>query len=429
MLPEGTMNTEVEMTIDERYKYLRKMRQRYRVAERQARGKLLDEMQAITGLHRKSLIRHMNGSLERKPRKQERQKEYGPDVDAAIGVIARSLDYPSAERLTPKLRSMAEHLAKHGELQVSAAVLKQLAQVSISTVERRLKRWPSDLARRKRIPSRSASSALHGIPMGRIRWDTKEPGHFEADTVHHCGPSASGEYVHTVQIVDVATGWSNRQATLGRSYTVMEHAFDTLLKRLPVAVREIHPDNGSEFFNHHMLRYWKEQVKGVHLSRSRPYHKNDNPLVEERNATFVRSYLGYDRLDTVAQTRMLNLLYDKLWVYGNLFLPMRRTVSKEIVPTPDGGTRIRRRYDRARTPFERLCETGVLSATDRRNLQVLYDRTNPLQLREEIYDLIDQLFALPNAVPGVTEDVYQLVDLPRERQAADQSLVTLSFDG
>jgi hypothetical protein len=222
-----------------------------------------------------------------------------------------------------------------------------------------------------------------------------------------------------VQIVDVATGWSDRQATMGRSYLVMEHAFDILVERLPFAVREIHPDNGNEFFNHHMLRYWKEKVKGVHLSRSRPYHKNDNPLVEERNATFVRSYLGYDRLDTVAQTRMVNLLYDKLWVYGNLFQPMRRTVKKEALPTSDGGTRIRRRYDCARTPFERLSETGALSTSERQKLEALYEQTNPLRLREEIYDLIDQIFALPNAVPGVTENVYQLVDLPRERQVAD----------
>jgi hypothetical protein len=413
------MDTEVEMTINERYKYLRKMRQRYRTASRQQRGALLDEMQAVTGLHRKSLIRRMSGSLERKPRKRERQKEYGADVDAAIAVIARSLDYPSAERLTPRLKSMAEHLAKHGELQPSASLLEQLAKVSISTVERRLKRLPRDCARPRHKPPRSTNSVLRHIPMGRIQWDIREPGHFEADTVHHCGPSASGEYVHTVQMVDVATGWSDRQATLGRSYLVMEHAFDILVERLPFAVREIHPDNGNEFFNHHMLRYWEEKVKDVHLSRSRPYHKNDNPLVEERNATFVRSYLGYDRLDTVAQTRMVNQLYDKLWVYGNLFQPMRRTVSKEVVPTSDGGTRIRRRYDSARTPFERLSETGVLSAIARQKLEDLHEQTNPLRLREEIYDLVDQIFALPNAVPGVAESVYELVNLPSERQAAD----------
>ena len=314
------MDTEVKMTINERYKYLRKMRERYQVADRKERGKLLNEMEAITGLHRKSLLRLMHSSLVCKPRTRERQKEYGADVDEAIRVIAKSLDYPCAERLAPGLRAMAEHLSNHGALQVSASVLEQLDKVSVSTLERRLRRFRDDRTRLPRRRSPSANSALCGVAMGRIPWDTPDPGHLETDTVHHCGPSASGEYVHTVQIVDVATGWSDRQATLGRSYTVMEAAFDILLERLPFEVHELHPDNGSEFFNHHMLRYWKEKVKGARLSRSRPYHKNDNPLVEQHNAAWVRAYLGYDRLDTVAQTQAINQLYDKLWLVFRVIL-------------------------------------------------------------------------------------------------------------
>jgi hypothetical protein len=423
------MDTEVKMTINERYKYLRKMRERYRVADRKERGALLTEMEAVTGLHRKSVLRLMHSSLERKPRRQERQKEYGADVDEAIHVIARSLDYPCAERLTPGLRGMAEHLGRHGALQVSTSVLEQLDQVSISTVERRLKRFREERTRLPRRRSSSANSALRGVPMGRIPWDTPDPGHLETDTVHHCGPSASGEYVCTVQIVDVATGWSDRQAVLGRSYTVMHVAFDILMERLPFALRELHPDNGSEFFNQHMLRYWGEKVKGVRLSRSRPYHKNDNPLVEQHNAAWVRAYLGYDRLDTVAQTQAVNQLYNLLWVYCNFFQPMMRTAEKQLVVTPDGGTRIRRRYDRARTPFERLCETGVLSPQQQLELEALHAQTNPLQLREEIYALIDHIFSLPGATPGVTENVYQLVALPQVPQATDSPLVTLSFEG
>ena len=413
------MDTEVEMTVNERYKYLRKMRERYQEVGRQQRGKLLDEMQVVTGMHRKSLLRLMHSRLVRQERKRERQKAYGVDVDEALQVIARSLDYPCAERLTPSLRALAEHLSKHGALQVSASVLQQLDKISVSTVERRLARLREDRARLSRRRSPSANSALRGVAMGRIPWDTQVPGHLETDTVHHCGPSASGEYAHTVQWVDVATGWNDRHATLGRSYTVMERTFDRLLGRLPFEVLEIHPDNGSEFFNHHMLRYWKEKVTGARLSRSRPYHKNDNPLVEQCNAAWVRAYLGYDRLDTVAQVQALNQLYDKLWVYCNFFQPMMRTTEKRVMPTADGGTRMQRRYDRARTPFERLCESGVLSVQKRQELQAIYDQTNPLQLREEIYALIDYIFSLPNAVPGVTEDVYQLVGLPSMEQAAD----------
>ena len=388
MLPEGTVSAEDEMTINERRKYLRKMKKRYVGAGRKQRGELLTEMAAVTGLHRKSLIRLMNGSLERKARKRERGATYGPDVDRAIQVIAESLDYPCAARLTPNLVTMAQHLVRHGELRVSERLLEQLGRISVSTVERRLARFARDRPRPPRRRPQPANSALRGVPMGRIRWDQPEPGHFEVDLVHHCGPSASGEYVHTLQMVDVATGWSERQALLGRSYVVVQDAFRAILERLPFVVREIHPDNGSEFFNHHLLRFWKETVKGVRLSRSRPYHKNDNPFVEQRNANPIRAYLGYDRLDSVAQTKAVNMLYDKLWIYYNLFQPVMRTVEKTVVSAPGQPVKLKRRYDQARTPFQRLCSTDALSTDHRRKLESLREHTNPRRLREEIFDLI-----------------------------------------
>jgi len=423
------MNAEDEMTIDDRYKYLRKMRSRYQVANRKVRGELLDEMEAMMGLHRKSLIRLVNRRLERKCRCRQRGATYGRDVDRALQVIAESLDYPCAERLTPNLVRMAEHLARHGELEVTPALLEQLSRISKSTVERHLARLPHDRPRLPRRRPRVANSVLRDVPMGRIPWDETEPGHFEVDLVHHCGPSASGEYVHTLQMVDVATGWSERQAVLGRSYVVMQAAFRSILQRLPFAVREIHPDNGNEFFNHHLVRFWEDAVKGLHLSRSRPYHKNDNPFVEQRNAKPVRAYLGYDRLDTVAQTRAVNLLFDKLWIYYNLFQPVMRTVEKTVVSIPGQRNKLKRRYDQPRTPFERLCETSALSATRRNQLQALRDQTNPLQLREDIYALIDYIFSLPGAQPGQTEDVYELVDLPSLDHSTRHVPVTLSFEG
>jgi hypothetical protein len=265
MLPEGTMNVEDEMTFDDRYSYLRRMRTRYKVADRKVRGQLLDEMEAMTGLHRKSLIRLINGSLERKRRCRERGRTYGPEVDRAIQVIAKSLDYPCAERLTPNLVKLAEHLARHGELQVTEALLEQLARISKSTVERRPARLPRDRPRLPRRRPRVANSVLRDVPMGSIPWDETEPGHFEVDLVHPCGPSASGEYVHTLQMVDVATGWSERHAVLGRSYVVIQAAFRSILQRLPFAVREIHPDNGSEFFNH-----TPDALLGRHCKRGPP---------------------------------------------------------------------------------------------------------------------------------------------------------------
>jgi hypothetical protein len=118
--------------------------------------------------------------------------------------------------------------------------------------------------------------------MLRLPWDIVQPGHFEMNLVHHCGPTASGEYACTLQMVGVATGRSERRAVLGCSYLAMEDAFRCILARLPFPVLHVHPDNGSEFFNHHLLRFWGEIVQGVTLSRSRPFHKNDNPRVEQR---------------------------------------------------------------------------------------------------------------------------------------------------
>jgi len=410
------MTTEDRMTIDERYKYLRKMKTRYVNASRKERGRLLDEMQAVTGLHRKSLTRLLQSNLERKPRTQQRGRTYDAEVIAAMDVISASLDYPCAERLTPNLVWMAKHLAAHQELDLCAAVLEKLSRISISTVERRLRTMRQNQHRRPRKPPRAPNAALQGIPMGRIPWNTKEPGHLEADTVHHCGDSASGEYVHTVQMVDVATGWNERRATLGRSYVVMQDAFRYILKQLPFPVRGVHPDNGPEFFNHHLRRFWEDEVQNVHLSRSRPYHKNDNPFVEQRNAHPVRTYLGYDRFDTVAQTLAINELYDKMWVYHNLFQPVMRVVEKTIVSQEGQRTRIRRRYDQARTPFDRLCDAGVLPPEVQARLAALRDQTNPRQLLAEIEAQLVHIFSLPCRTPGHTEVVYDtLSEIPDPR--------------
>jgi len=401
------MSTEDKMTIDERRKYLRTMKKRYVESDRKERGRLLDEMEAVTGMHRKSLTRLMNGSLERKPRRKQRGHTYGPEVDDALRVISESLDYICADRLTPNLVWMATHLAAHGEIDVSHPLLEQLERISISTVKRRLRRLGQDRPRLPRKGPRRANEVTREIPMKRIAWDEREPGHFEVDLVHHCGSSASGEYACTLQMIDVATGWSERVAVLGRSYLVMQDAFRRIVARLPFPIREIHPDNGSEFLNHHMVRFWGELVQGIILSRSRPYQKNDNRNVEQKNATLVRAYLGHDRIDSVAQVNATNELYDEMWVYYNLFQPVMHLIEKTVILEDGQPTRVKRKHDQAQTPFDRLCDTDAITQQQQEQLEDLRDQTNPRQLRQEIYASIDRIFSLPGAVPGTTEDVFQ----------------------
>jgi hypothetical protein len=403
------MPTEEQMTINERRKYLHRMQPRYLQADREEQGRLLDEMEQVTELHRKSLIRLMGGDLTRQPRRQERGRTYRTPVDDALRVIAESLDYICAERLTPNLVWMAEHLEKHGEMTVSDELLEQLGHISASTVQRILDRLQQDERRLPRKGPERAHQVIREVPMKRIPWDERQPGHFEVDLVHHCGPSASGEYMHTVQMIDVATGWSERVAVLGRSYLVMEAAFRRCVTRLPFPVIEIHPDNGSEFFNHHLIRFWKDAVCGVQLSRSRPYHKDDNRFVEQKNFSLVRAYLGYDRFDAVAQVLAANTLYDKMWIYYNLFQPVMHTVEKVVTPTNGQQTRVKRRYDQAQTPFDRLCATSAISPSRREELERLRDQTNPRRLRLEIYDCLDDIFTLPGADAGGSQDVYEIL--------------------
>jgi hypothetical protein len=159
---------------------------------------------------------------------------------------------------------------------------------------------------------------------------------------------------------------------------------------------ELHPDNGSEFLNDHLVRYFRDRVRAPRLTRSRPYQKNDNRFVEQKNRTLVRDLLGDARLDTIAHQRLLDALYDKLWLYYNFFQPVLRLKEKHTTET-EGIVHLHRKWHPGQTPLERLCATNVLNAATQVHLRTLRDQTNPRQLRTEIYQLREQLFDLPLA--------------------------------
>lgn len=387
------MPDDTQMTITERRTYLGRMHERYRRADRLGRGQLLDEMETVTGMHRKSLLRLLHApTLRRQPRTQQRAKTYGAQVDDAIRVIWESLDYICAERLTPALALTAQQLVAHGELVVPDAVLVQLHRISVASVQRRLTRFTQDTPRLPRRGPDQANRVARGIPVRTIAWDEASPGHFEVDLVHHGGAEPRGDYVHTLQMIDVTTGWSERVAVLGRSQWAMEGGFRRILARLPFPVRELHSDNGSEFLNNHLVRFWGTEITGLTLSRSRPYQKNDNRFVEQKNATLVRAYLGQVRLDTAGQTEGLNALYDQMWVYYNLFQPVMRL--REKMRTDQ---QVIRRWDTAQTPLARLLATEVGTPEARQRLQQLQRDQNPRALRQAIYRDLTRLLGQPVA--------------------------------
>jgi hypothetical protein len=395
------------MSVKTRREYLAIMKERYEQADRKGRSSLLSEMETVIGLHRKSILRLLHSDLQRRARVRQRGYHYGPDVREVVLVVAESLDYVCAERLRPVLVETAQLLAAHHEVQLTPGVLDKLIQISVSSLRRMLHACtPQDSRLFPRSTPRPPNPLTRDVPMRRIPWQESEPGHLEVDLVQHSGPLTAGDFVNTLQMIDVATGWSVRRALLGRSFLVMEDAFRSALATLPFPIRELHPDNGPEFFNYHLLRFLNEHWPDVPLSRSHPYQKNDNRFVEQKNYTLVRAYLGHRRFDTALQTRTMNALYEKMGLYYNLFQPVMRLAEKTFSPTSRDPLHVQRHHDQAQTPFHRLCLSGAISPQDKAELEALHCAINPRQLRREIYDLLARLFQLPGADPDHPEDVF-----------------------
>lgn len=303
-------------------------------------------MEHVTGMHRKSIIRILNGRLSRKKRARERGPTYGARAMNVVRIISKALDHPCAERLKPNLVFMAKHMRTHNQLSVDKDLLMKLETISISTLKRLLSNINKSKEKisRKRFPKRKRNTIKASFPMRRIPYDIPEPGHFEVDLVLHCDENHSGEYIHTIQMTDVATGWCKIQAVFGRSYRVMQDGFECMLEDLPIPVIEVHPDNGNEFFNQNLLRFWQEKVPNLDISRSRPYHKNDNRFVEENNGSLVRAYIGHGRLDNLHQLSILREIYKGLTYYHNFFQLVMKTIQKVYVDE----IHYRRVFDQAR---------------------------------------------------------------------------------
>lgn len=383
-MPEAT---DEKMNVDERYKVLRSLHFKYEKAKRSERSVILDHVVTITGLSRKHVITLLNkpGPL-RKRRTRQRSRTYGAEVEDAIRLIARTLDWCCAERLQPALVTTALLLSHFGALRLSKSLLGKLESISISSVERilqRIRQHEPRLPQRRGRPA-PLTSIQREIPARVIPWDEPVPGHFEVDTVHHSGPTAKGDYVCTIQWIDVATGWSERMAIYGRSERETVQAFERILQRCPIPVLELHPDNGSEFMNAHLMRYFKEHVKGVQWTRSRPFHKNDNRFVEQKNATLVRAYFKDARFEHRAQAAMLNELYELMGIYYNLFQPVLRQATKRYIVDETGIVRCQRTHDRAQTPFQRLVASNAAPTSILNHWQTIYDTTNPLTLKNQI---------------------------------------------
>jgi hypothetical protein len=373
----------VTMSLNSTREYLNQMRERYQRATSKAeRSHIVDAVVEVKHYNRKYAIRVLNQpSLPKSlPIRRPRSIKYREALPV-IQAVWEALDYPCAERLHPVLLSTADLLHKHGEVRLTPQIRSQLADISRSTLARRLATFPSPVA--KYHPSKlSPSSRIKSeIPIDRHMWNEDKPGALEVDLVEHNGSSSTGLYAYTIDLVDVVTLYSRRRAVLGRGQTGIHREIDLMISEWPHAPWALHFDNGSEFLNRQLKRYCEtHQLKP---SRGRPYHKNDQAHVEQRNRQFVRNMVGFARYDTQEQVAWLNEVYALLDLYTNLFIPSRKVIAKERIRS-----RTRKQYDEAKTPVQRLLDLGILDDLVTQKLRRLREQLNPALLHRQLETLI-----------------------------------------
>jgi hypothetical protein len=376
------------MTPESVQEYAKAVRPRYMLASKPGKGRILQEFCLTTGYHRKAAIRLLSQRFTPARERPGRQVQYGPDVAQALKTVWEAGDHPCSKRLEPFLPTLLEALERHGELQLAPELRAQLVQISPATIDRLLKPARERGLRRPYIPSRSSTTLKALVPIRTFAdWDNVRVGYLEADLVAHCGESTEGFYVHTLDTIDIVTGWTELAAVWGKQQERVGSGVDEIRRRLPFPLMGLDCDNGSEFINQGLYDYCRRHK--VEFTRSRPYRKNDQAHVEQRNWFAIRRMVGYDRYSSKTAYDQMVKLYGPLQDYMNFFEPMRKLVSKERV-----AGKIRKRYDEAQTPYQRLIAGKVLSEDKAGSLQRRYERLNPVRLRAEIEAGLEKLWDL-----------------------------------
>jgi hypothetical protein len=369
--------------------YVQAIYERYRHARRPAKRRILDEFCAVTGYHRKAAIRVLSGAAPGAARPAPRRPlTYPPPVIEALRQIWAAAGYPWSVRLRALLPLWLPWARRR--LRLPPRVEQQLLTISPRQIDRRLAPYRRELVKRLYGRTKPGRLLKHHIPLRTDRWDVTTPGFTEIDLVAHCGTSGDGEFLHSLNLTDIHTTWVETAAVLGRSQAAVQAALEELRQALPFRLCGIDSDNGSEFINQHLWNYC--QAREIQFTRGRPYKKDDNAHIEQKNWTHVRKLLGYVRYDTPAAREAIHALYrQELRLFQNLFLPSVKLLGKERV-----GARVRRRYDAPRTPLERGLASPAVDPTRGAALRQLRERLDPFVLARTIEQRLERIYTLAN---------------------------------
>jgi hypothetical protein len=321
--------------------------------------------------------------------KKGRPRIYTYDVFLALKKIWIVFDFICGKRLAPFIAEALKKLKKHKEIETTGEVDKKLTTMSASTIDRLLKKEKDKFKLGKgRSGTKPGTLLKNQIPIRTFAdWDDAVPGFTECDLVGHDGGNNSGDFIQSLNFVDIATCWDSTAACKNKAQVHVFEAVKAIVARFPFAVLGIDSDNGSEFINAHMLKYCLKNE--ITFTRSRVYKKNDSCFVEQKNYSIVRRNVGYLRHDTDEELRTLNELYIYLDSYVNYFQPVLKLISKTRV-----GSKVTKKYDKAKTPFRRVLESEHIDDKIKKSLKREYDRLNPVELKRNITRLQDELLKL-----------------------------------
>lgn len=402
---------ECSMARQSKREYLRSIHERYRRGQRTEKTAMLEEFCKVCGYNRKYAIWLLSRSLPQpnaRRRRTQRSATYSKASIATLAKVWEASGYLCSQRLKAALPQWLPWIKKH--FKVNRELEQELLGISARQMDRRLFLHKRTVKRRLYGTTRPGSLLKHMIPIKTDHWDVALPGYLEIDLVSHSGPSAAGEFIYTLDCVDIATGWVERQAVMGKGELGIVAALREIEQRLPFALRGIDSDNGSEFINNQLFNFCQRRAKGhgVQFTRSRPYKKDDNAHVEQKNWTHVRKLLGWDRYDTLTALKAINDLYGQLRIFQNLFQPSMKLSSKTRK-----GSRVIRRYDQPRTPCKRVLESSGKPGEQIQALTATLENTDPLQLSRRIDQQLESLYGLARQRNGVSREKAPAMQLPK----------------
>lgn len=366
---------------------------KYLSADKRYKSEFVRQTAALFDEHPKSILRRIRRAREgpkptkhriTKPvtsRRKGRPRRLLPDELVVLETLAIEAGHPCGKRFKAMLGDwLTAYIELHGEVPVASQ--QKLLSLSAATLDRNLQALRKRCGIRGRSGTKPGSLLREQVPIRTDNWDITKPGFLEADTVAHCGNSLEGSFVWSLTMTDVHTGWTENRAVWNKGAIGVVDAVRNIEAALPFPVLAIDVDNGSEFLNHHLVNYLSEHKNKPKLTRSRPYKKNDNAHVEQKNWTHVRQLLGYQRLENPALVPMVNALYaGDVTLLNNLFMPQMKLIEKVRV-----GAKLSKRYDAPQTPLQRLESSGTVDAETIQRLKALKLSLNPIVLRRSIHE-------------------------------------------